>query len=124
MHRRDEVAEAVGAVNTVWFEGDTLMGGNSDPHGFVANLDDLAPGWDVPGCRAVVLGAGGAARAAAYAFLKRNVDVSLANRHVERAIGLAAHFGAHVHGYGFGALPALLPDADRARQLHAARNGR
>jgi len=40
VHRRDEVAEAVGAVNTVWFEGDTLMGGNSDPHGFVANLDE------------------------------------------------------------------------------------
>ena len=112
VHRRDEVAEAVGAVNTVWFEGDTLTGGNSDPHGFVANLDDRAPGWDVPGCRAVVLGAGGAARAATYAFLDRNVDVSLANRHVERATNLAAHFGVHVHGYGYGALPALLPDAD------------
>jgi shikimate dehydrogenase len=112
VHRRDEVAEAVGAVNTVWFEGDTLMGGNSDPHGFVANLDEQAPGWDAPGCRAVVLGAGGAARSAAYAFLRRGVDVSLANRHVERARELAAHFGAHVRAYDCAALPALLANAD------------
>ena len=40
VNRRDHVAEAVGAVNTVWFEGATLMGSNSDPHGFIANLDD------------------------------------------------------------------------------------
>jgi shikimate dehydrogenase len=112
VHRRDAVAEAVGAVNTVWFEGDALTGGNSDPHGFIANLDDLAPGWNVPRCHAVVLGAGGAARSAAYALLGRGADVSLANRRVDRARELAAHFGTHVHAYGYGALPALLADAD------------
>ena len=110
--RRDEVAEAVGAVNTVWFEGDSLMGGNSDPHGFVANLDALAPGWDVPDCRAVILGAGGAARAAAFALIRRGAEVALANRTVARARELAVYFGAHVRAFGFDALPALLADAD------------
>jgi len=112
VHRRDEVAEAVGAVNTVWFEGAVLVGGNSDPHGFVANLDELAPGWDVPGCHAVVLGAGGAARSAAYVLLQRGAAVSLVNRTVERATELAAYFGSGVHGHGYTELPALLADAD------------
>ena len=109
---RDGIAEAVGAVNTVWYEGPRLMGSNSDPHGFIANLDELAPGWDVPACRAVVLGAGGAARSAAYALLERGGEVALANRTVERAGALAAHFGAHARGHGFDALPALLANAD------------
>jgi shikimate dehydrogenase len=110
--RRDGIAETVGAVNTVWYEGTLLMGSNSDPHGFIANLDELAAGWDAPGCRAVVLGAGGAARSAVHALLERAAEVALANRTVERAGALAAHFGAHVSGHGFDHLPALLADAD------------
>src|SRR5258708_25381917 len=54
----DQAAEAVGAVNTLWLENGRLLGGNSDTHGFIANLDDRAPGWNVPGCRAVEVGAG------------------------------------------------------------------
>ena len=110
--RRDGIAEAVGAVNTVWYEGTRLMGGNSDPHGFIANLDELAPGWNVARCRVVILGAGGAARSAAYALMERGADVALANRTIERARALAGHFGPHVSGHGFDALPALLPSAD------------
>ena len=41
---RDAASEAVGAVNTLWLEDGRLMGGNSDVHGFIANLDDRAPG--------------------------------------------------------------------------------
>lgn len=110
--RRDDVAEAVGAVNTVWFEGPTLTGSNSDPYGFIANLDEQAPGWDVAGCRAVVLGAGGAARAATYALIERGTEASLANRTIGRARALAAHFGPHVSAHGFDALPALIGSAD------------
>jgi shikimate dehydrogenase len=110
--RRDGIAEAVGAVNTVWYEGARLMGSNSDPHGFIANLDELAPGWNVGGCRVVILGAGGAARSAAFTLLERGADVALANRTIGRARALAAHFGPHVSGHGFDALPTLLPNAD------------
>ena len=110
--RRDAAAEAVGAVNTVWVEDGVLHGGNSDVQGFVANLDDQAPGWNVPGGRALLLGAGGAARAAAWALLERGVRVALVNRSVARAQELAAHFGAGVRAYGWDALGSLLADAD------------
>ena len=107
---RDEAAQAVGAVNTLWLEGGKLMGGNSDTHGFIANLDDRAPGWDVAGCRAVVLGAGGAGRSAVYALRLRGAEVHVVNRTLARAQELAAKFGAKAHG--FDAVPALLRDAD------------
>jgi shikimate dehydrogenase len=109
---RDEASEAVGAVNTVWLENGRLMGGNSDTHGFIANLDDRAPGWDVPGGRAVILGAGGAARSAAYSLAARGLAVLVVNRTLERARSLAADLGPRVSGHGFDALPRLLPDAD------------
>src|SRR5204863_9836979 len=83
--RRDAIAEAVGAVNTVWYEGTRLVGSNSDPQGFIANLDERAPGWHFAGCRVVIVGAGGAARSAAYALTERGVEVALANRTIERA---------------------------------------
>ena len=110
--RRDEAAEAVGAVNTLWLDNGRLMGGNSDTHGFVANLDDRAPGWDVRNGRAVILGAGGAARSAAYALAARGLTVEVVNRTVERARSLAADFGPRVSGRGFDALPGLLSEAD------------
>src|SRR4051812_19181220 len=77
---RDAAAEAVGAVNTLWLEGGKLRGGNSDTHGFIANLDDRASGWNVPGCRALILGAGGAARSAVYSLKERGVHVQIVNR--------------------------------------------
>jgi len=110
--RRDEASDAVGAVNTLWLEGGRLMGGNSDVRGFIAHLDESAPGWDVPGGRAVILGAGGSARAATYALTTRGLEVRLVNRTIERARELAAHFGPRVSANGFDALPRLLADAD------------
>src|SRR5882762_8384818 len=97
--KRDTAAEAVGAVNTLWLENGRLMGGNSDTHGFIANLDDRAPGWDVPGCRALVLGAGGAGRAAAYALKQRGAEVHVVNRTRARTQDLAARFGVKAHGF-------------------------
>lgn len=110
--RRDEAAEAVGAVNTLWLENGKLLGGNSDSHGFIANLDDRAPGWDVPGCRAVVLGAGGAGRSAVHALSARGAQVRLVNRTIARAEALAARFGPRVTAHGFDAVPRLLGEAD------------
>ena len=49
--RRDEAAEKIGAVNTLWFEDGVLCGGNTDAAGFAANLDERAPGWAKAGTR-------------------------------------------------------------------------
>ena len=114
--QRDAAAEAVGAVNVLWVENGKLMGGNSDVHGFIDNLDVTAPGWDVPAAVAVVMGAGGAARSAAYAFSQRGVRVKLVNRTLSRAQALAAHFGALfgalVSAHAEDELPRLLTEAD------------
>ena len=67
----DERARAVGAANTLWYEGDVLRSTNTDVEGFLANLDTATPGWDRGLESAVVLGAGGGARAAVYALLAR-----------------------------------------------------
>ena len=109
---RDEAAEAIGAVNTLWLENGRLLGGNSDTHGFIANLDDRAPGWDVPGCRAVVLGAGGAARSVVYALVTRGAQVHLVNRTFARAEEVAARFGPRIRANGIDELPGLLATAD------------
>ena len=108
--QRDAASEAVGALNVLWLENGKLMGGNSDVHGFVANLDDRAPGWKVPGCKALVLGAGGAGRSAVYALKERGAEVHVVNRTVSRAEDLAARFGVKAHG--FDAVPKLLREAD------------
>lgn len=110
--RRDAAAEAVGAVNTVWMENGVLVGGNSDVHGFIAHLDDSAPGWDTTGGLAVILGAGGAARGAAYGLLQRGLRVALVNRTLARAEEIAAHFGGGATAHGWSRLPELLPRAD------------
>ena len=107
--RREEAADAIGAVNTVWYENGTLIGGNTDWLGIVLSLDAIAPGWDSG--NAVVLGAGGTARAATYGFRQRGLHVALVNRTLARAEQLAADFpGVTAHGYD--ALPRLLGDAD------------
>lgn len=114
--QRDAASEAVGAVNVLWVENGKLMGGNSDVHGFINNLDVTAPGWQVPNACAVVLGAGGSARSAVYALSQRGVRVKLVNRTIERAQELAKHFGALfgalVSAHGHSELPALLSEAD------------
>jgi len=112
VQRMDEAARAIGAVNTVWLEKGVLNGGNSDTHGFISNLDDRAPGWNVKGCRAVVLGAGGASRSAVYALTGRGVEVAIVNRTLARAQELARAFGAGASAHETAALPRLLPDAD------------
>ena len=110
--RREPAADAIGAVNTVWYEGDRLIGGNTDWLGIVGSLDDLCPGWDAPAGRVVVLGAGGSARASVYAFRQRGFEVALVNRTRARAETLAGEFGPCVSVHGWDALPHLLAEAD------------
>ncbi|MGP2490453.1 shikimate dehydrogenase [Mesorhizobium sp. PUT5] len=106
---RDEAAEAIGAVNTLWFEGGRLAGGNTDAHGFAANLDEYAPGWARNG-PVMVLGAGGAARAVIHACLQRGVrEVRILNRTPARAQELADRFGAGVSAHPLAAAAEFLP---------------
>jgi shikimate dehydrogenase len=110
----DARARAVGAANTLWYEGGELRSTNTDIEGFINNLDACAPGWD--GVEdALVLGAGGSARAVVFGLIERGVKrVHLANRTIERARALADQFGANVHAASWDALSDLLP---RARLL-------
>ncbi|MER8640464.1 shikimate dehydrogenase [Mesorhizobium sp. M1365] len=109
--RRDADAEQIGAVNTLWFENGELCGGNTDAHGFAANLDEYAPGWAANG-PAVVLGAGGAARAVIHALKQRGVsDIRIVNRTLARAQELRDRFGAGVSAHNLAATGELLEDA-------------
>src|ERR1043165_499470 len=112
VHRRERAADAIGAVNTVWYEGDALIGGNTDWYGIVASLDDIHAGWDAKGGHVVVLGAGGSARASVFAFLERKFSVALVNRTRERAEKLAAQFGSRVSVREWSETPKLLAGAD------------
>ncbi|TIO30135.1 MAG: shikimate dehydrogenase [Mesorhizobium sp.] len=111
VERRDEAAEAIGAVNTLWLEDGVLWGGNTDALGFAGNLDEHAPGWAANG-PAVVLGAGGASRAVIHALKDRGLnDIRIVNRTLARAEELADRFGAGVSAHGAGAVGELLSDA-------------
>ncbi|TPI21271.1 shikimate dehydrogenase [Mesorhizobium sp. B3-2-1] len=108
---RDDAADQIGAVNTLWLEDGTLWGGNTDGHGFAANLDDYAPGWASNG-PAVVLGAGGASRAVIHALKERGLgDIRIVNRTLARAIELRDRFGAGVSAHEMAATAELLGDA-------------
>jgi shikimate dehydrogenase len=110
--RREPAAHKIGAVNTVWYEGDTLVGGNTDWLGIVLSLDTIHPGWDKSPGKVVVLGAGGSARASVYGFLERGFTVAITNRTLARAQQLAAEFGPRASAHEYDALPRLLADAD------------
>jgi len=108
----DARALAVGAANTLWFEGGELHSTNTDVEGFINNLDASSPGWD--GIEeALVLGAGGAARAVVFGLLERGVKrVCLVNRTAERARALAEQFGERVHPAPWERLGELLARAE------------
>lgn len=109
--RRDQAAEEIGAVNTLWFEDGRLWGGNTDGHGFAANLDQFAPGWAGNGA-AVVLGAGGASRAVIQALKQRGVvDIRIVNRTIARAEELRQRFGSGISAHEMAATDELLADA-------------
>jgi shikimate dehydrogenase len=98
LDRIDATARATGAVNTIVVAPDgTLSGTNTDVFGFAENLRDGAPGWRAAGTVAVVVGAGGAARAVAWALREAGAaDVRVVNRTPGRAERLAADIGGPV----------------------------
>ena len=107
----DARARAVGAANTLWYDGAKLRSTNTDVEGFINNLDASASGWD-KSSEALVLGAGGASRAVLFGLLERGIKrVHLVNRTVERARTLAGQFGEAVHPAAWDAIGELLPRA-------------
>ena len=108
----DARAEAVGAANTLWLDGGALRSTNTDVEGFLANLDEAAPSWR-RARRALVLGAGGAARAVVFGLIERGIaDICVANRTVARAAALRERFGARVRPAPWEDIPRLMAGAD------------
>lgn len=97
----DEVDDAtgrIGAVNTIAVRGGRLVGTNTDCTAAVEAIrSGLLPGEELAGKRALLLGAGGAARAMAFGLVGEGVKVTIANRTFERAERLADEAGcSHV----------------------------
>ncbi|MGC2786208.1 MAG: shikimate dehydrogenase [Roseiarcus sp.] len=110
---RTPVAEALGAVNTLWRQDGRLMGDNTDVAGFLANMDEAGLSWAERAKLAIVIGAGGAARAIVYALISRGFErIAIVNRTQERAETLAAHFGGPTTAMAWADLPKTLAEAD------------
>jgi shikimate dehydrogenase len=91
--RLTEEGQATGAVNTITREGKRLVGHNTDVAGFRVALDKLVGKQKMPRA-AVVLGAGGGARAVVYGLITEGFQrIVVFNRHLHRAEGLVKHFG-------------------------------
>ena len=108
----DPVAQRIGAVNTLVFGDDgKVIGRNTDAFGFLENLRRSAPHWQPDQGPAVVLGAGGAARAVVVALLDAGVrDIRLVNRSPERSAALIADIPG----------PVAVEWADRSQALDGA----
>ena len=91
-------ARRVAAINTVVVQADgSLLGMNNDGYGYIQSLRDAQPGWRGDVGPALVLGAGGAARAIVVALLDEGVpEVRLCNRTQEKAQALKDAFGDRV----------------------------
>jgi shikimate dehydrogenase len=101
-------AARIGAVNTVVVTADGLLGENTDGYGFMENLAAGAPGWRPADGPAVLLGAGGAARAIAVALIDAGAtELRLVNRTLARAEALADQLAdaARQHGTALAVLP-------------------
>lgn len=94
----DATARRAGAVNTLVFRADGLIhGSNTDGFGFLENVRATIPGWSATAGPAVLLGAGGSARAIAAALLDAGAPrVTLVNRTPARAEALARALGGPV----------------------------
>jgi shikimate dehydrogenase len=103
--RLTEEAQATGAVDTITSEGSRLIGHNTDVIGFRVALNDLVGRQKMPKA-AVVIGAGGGARAAVYTLITEGFQrVIVFNRHLHRAEGLIKHFGRSASHMELRAMP-------------------
>jgi shikimate dehydrogenase len=108
-----DVARRIGAVNTLIVRDDgSILGDNTDGYGFLQHLKSSAPQWRAEAGPAVVLGAGGAARAIIVALLDSGVPkVILTNRTGSRAENLARELGGKIEVMSWDDRDAALKDA-------------
>jgi shikimate dehydrogenase len=103
--RQSEEAHVTGAVNTLTKEGKKLVGHNTDVPGFKVALDQLVGRQKMPR-HAVVLGAGGGARAVVYGLIREGFQrVIVFNRHLHRAESMVKHFGRSASHMDLRAMP-------------------
>lgn len=109
----EPLARRIGAVNTLVVRNDgTVEGRNTDAFGFLENLRHNAGGWKPEAGPAVVLGAGGAARAVCAALADAGApEILLVNRSLDRAETLAADIGGPIRVSGWSDLDRALTDA-------------
>jgi len=113
--QRNEAVQAIGACNTLLRAQEGWRGENTDAEGFLSPLGCLRAG-----SRAVVLGAGGAARAIVYALRRAGLEVLILNRTAARAERLAAEFGCRAAGLDSRGLELLRERADLIVQATSA----
>ncbi|HEV8698395.1 MAG TPA: shikimate dehydrogenase [Candidatus Limnocylindrales bacterium] len=103
--RLTEEGSATGAVNTITREGKRLIGHNTDVAGFKVALDKLVGRQKMPK-QAVILGAGGGARAVVYGLIREGFQrIIVFNRHLHRAEGLVKHFARQASHMELRAMP-------------------
>ncbi|TMF34612.1 MAG: shikimate dehydrogenase [Chloroflexi bacterium] len=103
--RLTEEGQATGAVNTITREGRRLVGHNTDVPGFKVALDKLIGRQKMPR-QAIVLGAGGGARAVVFGLIRESFQrVVIFNRHLHRAEALVKHFGRSASHMELRAMP-------------------
>jgi shikimate dehydrogenase len=109
----DDLTRKLSAVNTLYLEGGVLMGTNTDGFGFMKNLAAEVPAYECRGSSALLLGAGGAARAIAGALLDAGLGkLVICNRSVERARALASIFGKKLIAAPWDSAPSAMGDID------------
>lgn len=89
-------ARACGSANLLVFEGGRIVADSTDGQGLLIALAEQAPHLSLSGASVVILGAGGAARAAVQALAVAGAEVGVLNRTAERAERLAQDLGARV----------------------------
>ncbi len=88
-------AETIGAVNTIVLKDEKLVGDNTDTGGFWNDLQELLAQAKIEKKNALILGAGGSARAITYALLQHGWGVTITARRIEQAEELASQFPTH-----------------------------
>ncbi len=104
----DPLARTIGAVNTLTVRDGKVHGTNTDYLGFLGNLDAGAPGWSDGPHDAMIIGAGGAARAVLMALRRRDGGrVHVLNRTLANAQALVEEIDGPFEAHGFDAFPEL-----------------